>query len=205
MSETKRSTQAPIFDFDKAKSAGGISQSIVRRPVVQWTELAGEKNDNKSIVVCGHLVCTHRMNNPKGAKRDTDFWLAAVIRLTHECPVIVKGEKGDERIIAKPGDEVYVPFGSDGVDLAKHIEPLLGHPLMFWVAIRPDGVVKLDAGRNPMRKFEVLVGEANEFAPLKRVGKDLALASKDPLIIDAPEATQAQVNNARETVNALQG
>lgn len=207
MTDIKNQKQAPAaFDFDKAKGSAAVEQSITRYPVVEWKELAGEKNDNKAIVVCGYVVASHRLNNPKGAERKTDFWLAAVVRLTHPCPAIITGEKGKERIMAQPGDEVYVPYGSDETDLAKHLQPLLGLEMMFWAAIRPDGVVKMDAGRNPMRKFEVLIGKEGEYAPIKRTGKYLLGMAKEPLQIEAPkDATPAQQNAARETVSSLQG
>jgi hypothetical protein len=208
MSDIKKNVQAqnpaPGFDFDKAKKSGETEESIVRRPVIDWPELAGRDNDNKAIVVCGHLIEFHKLNNPKGAERATDYWLAAVILLTHPCPAILNGE----RIIAEKNTEVYVPMGSEQVDLTKHLEPLLGHNEMFWIAIRPNGVQDVGKGKNPMKVFEVIRGTKGEFAPIKRQGRYLlgGPTSKAPALVEAPaNATPAQKNAAAQTVSALNG
>lgn len=208
MSKINDKTQAPVstaLDFDKID---GARESITRRPVCDWPEFAGRDNSNKAYVVAGRLIELVKMNNPKGADRKDDFWWAAILEVTHA----VKAKMGEETIDVLPElgskSEVYVPIGSDQTDTAKHLFPLVGHEMMFWVALQPNGTLDVGAGKNEMKLFNVKIGETGKYAPIKRTGRYLlggSTAKAAEVIAPPTGATPSQVAAARSTVSQLQG
>jgi hypothetical protein len=140
------------------------------------------------------------MNNPKGAKREDDFWTAFIVELTHPCMAKVD----DQLVLIPAGKEVYVPAG---IELAKQLDGYLGHSEMFWIIIGPDGEIDLKNGNRPMRKFKVRSGEAGgevlgvRVAPRKREGRYLLGGKPVANVIHAPaNATAGELQAARSEV-----
>lgn len=205
MAKINDKTQAPVdmpaLDFDKIE---GARDSITRRPYIDWKKLAGRDHSNKNFVLAGFLIEGGiPLNNPKGAERKQDFHLGAIIELTHPCKAVV----GEEIVDCKPGDEVVFSYGSGEGDLGRHLQPLFGHDVMFWVAIRPNGDMDLNNGNAPMKLYSMKVGEVGALAPKRRTGRYLlgGPTAKVAQVIEAPKGVSTQAKaNASSQVDALE-
>jgi len=189
-------TNAPLVDF---ASLDGDNY-VVSRPRIKWSVLSGRDNDKKDVVVCGYFIRREAMQNPKGAQRQDDEWGAGIVELTHPCRAI----DGEKEIIAQPGTEVLVDYGSDDTDLGRRFAELQGLDKMFWLAIEPNGTRDIGGGKNPMRKFNVKIGgETTKFPPKTRTGKYL-IGQKSVLGLGAPVgATAADGAAASTAVRAI--
>ena len=169
MSNDPKSSTAPtsakaksiVEDIDFASLPGDEIQSD--RPLVSWNDVF--KLTGKHLLVRGWLLEHVMLNNPKGAKREKDFWDGFIIELSHACYAVDDKEK---LIEIKAGREVIVPANFKLIqDLGKY----LNAKQMFWVAIQPNGEDKDLGGGQTMKGFDQKVGGLGAEAPRLRVGK----------------------------------